>query len=537
MSYWKHRSDSIDRAADVRQRSPRSEFPITLRGEMRRLWNELSVLARTLVVLVVIGALAAAVILVIPPLLRCAEGVDRVDGQCVGVSDGADPVVFGEGFADVLAAIGAENQRIAESGRAVVSVAYLLPVPAAGTDADLAKALRHDLVGAYTAQRQANRTKTLGDEPFIRLLVANSGDSSAYWADEAVVPTLVGMARKEAFAEHHLVAVAITGRSLTTTRDAVDALLVQDVPVISARLTADQLTSRPPSADLTLARVAPTNSDQARAASAFLRPTAQKALIVQNSDENDTYTASLGKAFRASFPDATHQVERLETYSEDKGGVANTMRGILASVCAQKPDVVYFAGRAAALGALVQALPFRTCPELPINIFAGDDAIEFATAVSRGSSELRKGLEANASVSYTALAHPAAWRADPSLFAPGSTGFLSDRCPNCLLEVFPGENLSDGEVIIGYDAVLTAVRAIRSPYGINDTPDLVAQELKRIHLTESVPGASGWISLAPTGEAINKAVPVLRVQADGGVEFITLSSPAGTPCVPNVTPC
>jgi len=500
--------------------------------------NQLSRPVLIALALIVVGALTFVLITFVPSLLRCAEGVDDVDDQCVGVSNGAEPPVFGNRFADVLTAIGVENQRIAASGRAFVSVAYLLPVPAAGTDADFVEVLRHDLVGAYTAQRQANRTDTLGDEPRIRLLVANSGDSSAHWDEEAVVPTLVDMARdKEAFAEHHLVAVAITGRSLTTTRDAIDALLAQDVPVISARLTADQLTSRPPSADLTLARVAPTNRDQALAASAFLRPTAQKALIVQNSDENDTYTASLGAAFRASFPDATHQIVRSETYSEDKPGVANTMRGVLGSVCAQKPDVVYFAGRAPALGALVQALPFRICPELPINIVAGDDAIEFATAVARGSSELRKGLEANASVSYTALAHPAAWRASPSLFAPGSTGFLSDRCPDCLLGVFPDEDLSDGEAIMGYDAVLTAVRAVRSPYGINDTPDLVAQELKRIHATESVPGASGWISLAPTGEAINKAVSVLRVQADGRVEFITLSSPAGTPCVPNVTPC
>lgn len=144
-------------------------------GKIRRFWSELSVLVRSVVVLIVIGALAAAVIKVVPPLLRCAEGVNRVDGQCVGISDGADPGTFGEGFADVLAAIGAENQRIAESGAAFVSVAYLLPVPVAGLNDDLARALRHDLVGAYTAQRQANRINTLGDEPLIRLLVANSG--------------------------------------------------------------------------------------------------------------------------------------------------------------------------------------------------------------------------------------------------------------------------------------------------------------------------------------------------------------------------
>ncbi|MGH3614671.1 MAG: hypothetical protein ACRDRK_19180 [Pseudonocardia sp.] len=45
------------------------------------------------------------------------------------------------------------------------------------------------------------------------------------------------------------------------------------------------------------------------------------------------------------------------------------------------------------------------------------------------------------------------------------------------------------------------------------------------------------MSPTPTGEAINKAVPVLRVQPDGRVEFVALSSPAGTPGVPKETPC
>ncbi|MGH3614670.1 MAG: hypothetical protein ACRDRK_19175 [Pseudonocardia sp.] len=40
------------------------------------------------------------------------------------------------------------------------------------------------------------------------------------------------------------------------------------------------MTARPPSADLLLARAAPTSSDLALAASAFLRPTARKALLV-----------------------------------------------------------------------------------------------------------------------------------------------------------------------------------------------------------------------------------------------------------------
>jgi hypothetical protein len=39
-----------------------------------------------------------------------------------------------------------------------------------------------------------------------------------------------------------------------------------------------------------------------------------------------------------------------------------------------------------------------------------------------------------------------------------------------------------------------------------------SQALKRLHGTEAVHGASGWLSFASTGGPINKAVPIVALQ-------------------------
>jgi hypothetical protein len=96
---------------------------------------------------------------------------------------------------------------------------------------------------------------------------------------------------------------------------------------------------------------------------------------------------------------------------------------------------------------------------------------------------------------------------------------------------------------MGYDALLVAVRTIRpggglngAPLTINDSPRLVAQELKRIHGIGAVAGASGWISLDNAGNPKNKAMPILKMQPDGTVVFDQLAAPQGTPCEPNLHP-
>lgn len=492
-----------------------------------RLWVRIAVVA---IPLAFVGYLAWAFILV--PYIWCGEGVKRVGGQCIGVTDGQ--VLLSEDLADVLGKIRDENEAIARSGQGAVSVAHLVPLPAPSSSDELKVVLRHELEGAYIAQWQANHTKTLGDKPMIRLLVANYGDGSS--EVKRVVPALLD----KVTGPERLIAAVVTGRTLKGTLDAIDDLRRGGIPVISSRLTGDSLTNLDQNELAAvrggLARVAPTNSDQSVAAAARIKQEASRAVLVQDTKPGDPYLTTLGEAFRRGFEDQTHRVlEPVETYNSALGGAANTMPGLLRSICLQRPDVVFFAGRTPELSAFVQALPGRPClREVPIKIVAGADAVEFATEIARGKPELRNGLNANASVSYTTQAHSGSWSFLEG-FSPESVRRF-DSCEGCYKNFFPGESLNDGAAIIGYDAIITTVTAIRAGQVINDRPELVSQQFNRMHGIEAVGGASGWISLRD-GAVVNKAVAILEVKSDGSVTFLGLSSVDGSPCVPNKTRC
>jgi hypothetical protein len=175
----------------------------------------------------------------------------------------------------------------------------------------------------------------------------------------------------------------------------------------------------------------------------------------------------------------------------------------------------------------VQALPSRICLDRPIRIVTGSDASRLASAGPGGSPELRHGLEADVELLHTALAHPEAWRAAPELFPADATDPLTGSCADCLHPLFPGEHLDDGALIIGYDAVRTAVSAVRAGDRTADTPDLVAGQLGRLHGELAVPGASGWLSFTPSGEPEGRALPVVRIRPDGGAELVGLAAPGG----------
>jgi hypothetical protein len=363
------------------------------------------------------------------------------------------------------------------------------------------------------------------------LLVVNDGNGSSEW--RRVLPEVLDRVG----GSERIVAAVVTGRSLHGTVDAIDNLRKGGIPVIASRLTGDSLTNLDPNQLAALrgglARVAPTNRYQTIAAAAYLKREASRAVLVQDVKPGDPYLHSLGEAFRRGFEDPTHHVlDPVETYDSGIGGAANTMGAMLRNIGQEKPDVVFFAGCTPELGAFAQALPARPCPEMPIKIVAGADSIEFAAEVA-GTPELRNGLNANASMIYTTQAHPGAWTTSGVSFNPEPYRHFGS-CEGCYNNVFPGELLDDGAGIIGYDAITIGVTAIRpgqGGQGINDRPELVSQQFNRMHGTEAVAGASGWISLKDgrDGGTVNKAVAIEQVTSDGSIRFLGLSSMEGSP--------
>lgn len=513
-------------------------------AESRSWFRRLALPVRITLIALVILLVSVGVRWAYLELRTCGPGVDLIDGQCIGVTDG--DVLLAPDLADVLSKIRQENAEVDSSGRPAVSVAHLLTLPNPVENNALAVTLRHELEGAYLAQRVANGTKSNADEPLLRLLVANDGDSSQYW--EQVVTALA----EKIDGPEQLVAVVASGTTRTGRQEAIGALTSQDIPVIASRLTGENLTpideaspAQGPIRVQGLVRVPPSNSDQTAAAVAYLKrePGMARALLVQSTDPDDEYSRSLGDAFQAAFPDETHtMLTPIEEYNPQLGNVVGTMRDMLLNICQQRPDVVFFAGRSPELAALVVALPSRPCPDFRINIVTADGAVHFATTLTRGDDELRKGMNANMSMRYTALAHPGSWKEYAESFAPGPRGHFQPSCEICFRTLFPREfqdskssdqPLDDGGAITGYDAITTASAAIRIGE-ISDTPPLIIQKFNRMHGPRAVAGASGWISFDSNGSPINKAVPILEVRPDGTVVFVQLSSPRSSPCRPDV---
>ena len=147
-------------------------------GNLNKRWrNTVLVLVPVLVAaLVVIPSYIFTNSIVYLPWRWCGTDVQRVDDECIGVTDGRVPL--SADLADVLGKIQKENERVAQNA---VSVAYLMPLPKPSSQDELADLIHHELEGAYLAQIQANHAEGgLGDTPQIRLLVANSGDNSSH---------------------------------------------------------------------------------------------------------------------------------------------------------------------------------------------------------------------------------------------------------------------------------------------------------------------------------------------------------------------
>ena len=290
-------------------------------------------------------------------LTHCPGQLSYQADQCVGVSDAGD--VFDPALADVLGKIRVENQRIEALGQPMLSIGVLASMPRPGDKPGLAISIREQLEGVYLAQHLANTQTALGGTPLLRLVVGNAGEDTAEWP--SVVPDFIDRSRQ--LGNDRLVAVIASGDSVTPMLDAINELFRADIPVMPIRLTANQLSVDPSRVTFPLARPTPTNTDQVRAAVSALKPSTRTALLVADTNPRDFYSTSLAASFRANYPDATHTlIQPVETYDASLGGVANTMRGIMTSICQTQPDVVYFAGRGIALEDFVRALPLRSCP-------------------------------------------------------------------------------------------------------------------------------------------------------------------------------
>ncbi|WP_426403770.1 hypothetical protein ACN9M0_15355 [Streptomyces sp. R-07] len=461
----------------------------------------------------------------------CAPGVARPAGssECVGVN--GDGHAFGvPALAEIAGAIGRENATLKAGEYATVAV--LLPLTS--TDSGMREKVLHEIQGAYAAQYRANHESN-SETPKIRLVLANTGKGNAHWRE--TVDRLVTMTG----APDRLRAVSGVATSSTEVRESVAALTGAGIAVVGTTITADDIANGPGHNRYPgLARVSPTNTDEAKALSHFGRVDAAKAFLVQDTRTGDHYTDTLKAAFTANLEGAPHEPALFTSPADptEEGTTANTFRQITHLICDTHAETVFFAGRHTQLRQFINALGTRGCTDRAFTVLTGDEG----SYLGADKQLDRKALKAKLTVRYAALAHPDAWKQTPGRQTPATGGSVvaySTFLTDIARAAKKPPTLGDGQAIVAYDAMATAVHAIRqaTPQG-EQYPQLadVTTQWPQVKGSLRVEGASGWICLDNYGNPYNKAVPIVELAQDGSPRFVQIAWPEGRPptssCLP-----
>lgn len=431
----------------------------------------------------------------------CDGLLERRDGQCVGLTDGADKGL-GEEIDDLLGKIHKENGSVRDIADRV-KIAYMIPVTGEASTQTTAS-VRHQLEGALIAVHRAN-TK-LGPRTIrFELVVANTGERSKHW--QPVVEKII--------ADERIIAVAGLGASIDTTQSAITRLKAAKVPMIGATITADDLH------DIRggLIRVSPTNENEAKALVQEVPKSAKgKILLLRDADDTDLYAADLAGEFRRSLADLKPE-EVPFTYGPT-GSSGDPFWQLRARICSFKPSHILFAGRGRQLQDLLSGFGSEACDGLNTTIISGDDAglIEPVGAVGNA---LRLGI----SLRYAGLASPHSATLRPDL----RTGYGQFTQSRDELRLGEEAELVDGQSMMAYDAVYTVVQAANNigSKGASITRQAVASQWFQMNDLQGLKfgfnGASGRISFSPeTGNPLGKPIPIIELRPDGTSSLIAV---------------
>jgi ABC-type branched-subunit amino acid transport system substrate-binding protein len=452
--------------------------------------------------------------------VSCGSGLKKTGShdECIGVSGSK---AFDSSLKTVMRQISDENKAVAKSGKKSVTVAYVEPITDDPTEVAFKYDIREELEGAYLAQRQLNDAALggHGDNPQIRLVVANVGLKSQQW--KPVADKLIAMTKDGS----HLVAVAGFGQSREGTLSLVDALRDAKVPVpmMGATVTADELASKD---KVGFFRSAVPNSDQVGAMVKYLKGKQKsepgyRVMVIRDRSNGDIYNTSLYQDFLSSARTQGLSVLSSEAqYLSGSDGVSNAFSSVADQVCGKKPDAVFFAGRGESLRGFITAMsaPDRRCP---VTVLTGDDAVGVYYDQST-SQTVRTRFTSDWKVSgvkvlYSALAHPAL----PAKLPPPGDRFYQD-----LLEQYHsrfggtgGAEFQDGQAILGHDAVWTLGLAIRNAAGPDGAPVTAGSTMNALVSLSSVEGAGGPIQFGPNGDPQNKPMSLVELTPDEKYTF------------------
>lgn len=458
---------------------------------------------------------------------------------CVGLNLNSTALKSDDKLGDLRTKIVAHNAKI--TGPRFVTIVVLddlTPDPA--NDSRAISNVRHAIHGAITAAWRANNQAVVpGKTPPVKLLLANYGSGGRF---EAQAVNAIVHARDS----QHIVAVTGFGQSLSTTRQTANDLSDQRIASVGALVSGDNMNIDPVDGQHSkrFFRVTPTNSDAARAAVSYVKKQHyRKVMLIHDRNDQDLYSANIADVFRNEYHNSVSSAPPVESPYETPAGPLKQINRLdfmtsafaqkHAEICAEKPNLIYFAGRGVDLKAFLTVLADGGACGLPsIDVLTSDDA----TSILGIPLPNFDGLKVE--ILYTGVATKDEWNsampAQPDSkenYKKFVSAFRNQFGFKEKKDDLKKDDLLDGYAIMYHDAVLTATMLARYSPSPVDNPETVANSINAITCDEPVPGASGKIAFSSSthGNPINKAMPIMQIQPDGIPKIRDLTWATGTP--------
>ncbi|MFH8791469.1 ABC transporter substrate-binding protein [Streptomyces sp. NPDC017941] len=389
----------------------------------------------------------------------CAGGLERRDGECVGVT--GEVFEANDDIEALVEAVADENARVAKAWSAPKQgetpmpygrIALMMPFTSDDSSAMTADMIRRALAGAHAAQLRANSS----GGPHYQLLMAPDGKDLDEW--RPVVDDLEELTDDR---QTPLVGVMGLPSSTPETRDAMRALSERRIATVGPVIT---------SADMNAPyffKTSPNNDLLVDALDQYLKKNKGrgKGFLVFDSRPDDVYSRNLHRLLEKKFGAKYGLRKRSASFLGSTGpvaGIPQRFQSAAQKICVTDSDTVFFAGRDQDLPALVKRLSQEpSCDrDNPVRILKVGIGLEPTLTTDELTAMLR---ETRTTLVAAASVTPEWWRTKNG--APvGLGGFLSVfekmRKPYDL----GAKPLDDGYAIMYHDAFMLLANAFDRSY-------------------------------------------------------------------------
>jgi len=370
-----------------------------------------------------------------------------------------------------------------------------------------------DLQGAYVAQKEYNDDLKLPGGVQVRLLIASSGNVDAYAI--TVAQQIVQAARTDR------TIVGVMGwpyiNPIGYMQDTIKILTAAHMPMVSQTASFDFLTGISPY----FFRVMPSNKRQVFVMVQYAEHLLHTTRAVLFVDHANMYSKEVASDLERQFIADGNAIAATESYTV---GHPQSLPGLLRDGLSYNPNLIYFAGYADDVSALMTALP-TSGPFADLHVIGGDHL--FGSYLPNAKAKLYR-------LHFTVFLTGGIWEflglsAKKPIFF---TEYEQDFDPLKQHKGDPfGYTRADNDAMLSYDAMLALLTGSKLALaGISGgkkifSPGDLQQALTRITGSRAIQGVSGQIAFGSDGDASNKTIVLVKFDANG---YPTIDSVQGS---------